>query len=64
MPKVRLDLDLETFEALAGKAFAERRPVPYQAEVILRQALGLQFPYPDGESGSPSSQQVPRLPHG
>ena len=45
MPRLRLDLDFETFEALANKASAERRPVPLQAEVVLRQALGLPFPY-------------------
>jgi hypothetical protein len=53
MPRLRLDLDQETFEALANKAFAERPPVPLQAEVILRLALGLPFPFPtsfDAES--------------
>jgi hypothetical protein len=53
MPRLRLDLDQETFQALADKAFAERRPVPFQAEVILRLALGLPFPIPtssDSES--------------
>jgi hypothetical protein len=47
MPRVRLDLDKETFDALVIRAAAERRPVPLQAEVILRQALQLPFPYPD-----------------
>jgi hypothetical protein len=46
MLRPRLDLDQETFQALADKAFAERRPVPFQAEVILRLALGLPFPFP------------------
>jgi hypothetical protein len=46
MPRVRFDLDPETFEALAQKAEAERRPVPLQAIVIIRQALNLPFPYP------------------
>jgi len=46
MPRLRLDLDKDTFETLAEQAFAERRPVPLQAEVILRQGLGLPFPYP------------------
>lgn len=54
MPKLRLDLDRETYEALASEALAQRRPVILQAEVILRQTLGLPFPYPlaapDGES--------------
>ena len=46
MPKLRLDLDRETYEALASEALAQRRPVILQAEVILRQTLGLPFPYP------------------
>jgi hypothetical protein len=46
MPRIRLDLDKETFEALNSQAAAQRRPVPLQAEVIIRQALNLQFPYP------------------
>lgn len=46
MPRLRLDLDRETFEALAAQALAERRPVLFQAEVLLRLSLGLPFPYP------------------
>ncbi len=46
MPRLRLDMDRETFEALAAQALSERRSVAYQAEVILRQAMGLPFPYP------------------
>lgn len=46
MPTIRLDLDKETFEALNARALAQRRPVPLQAEVIIRQALNLQFPFP------------------
>ena len=46
MQRLKLDLDAETFEALAVQALSERRPVPLQAQVILRQALGLPFPYP------------------
>lgn len=63
MPKLRLDLDQETFEALTDKAFSERRPVQLQAEVILRQALGLQFPYPNGDTSGPLPLLEPRLPH-
>jgi len=61
MPKLRLDLDRETFEALASQALAQRRSVILQAEVILRQTLGLPFPYPPaptaGESSTPSPQR-------
>ena len=46
MPRLRLDLDTETFETLLTHATAELRPVQLQAEVLLRQALGLPFPYP------------------
>ena len=46
MPRLRLDLDRTTFDALASQALAERRAAPYQAEVLLRQALGLPFPFP------------------
>ena len=46
MPRLRLDLDRETFDALGVQALAERRPAHYQAEVLLRQALGLPFPFP------------------
>ena len=51
MPKLHLDLDRETFEALASQALAQRRPVVLQAEVILRQTLGLPFPYPPSAPG-------------
>ena len=46
MPRVRLDLDTETYESLVAHASAELRPVQLHAEVLLRQALGLPFPYP------------------
>jgi hypothetical protein len=58
MPRLRLDLDLDTFEALALKASSERRPVTLQAEVIIRQALGLQFPYlPKSVANLPSLRE-------
>lgn len=46
MPIVKLDLDLDTYEHLARSAIRELRPVHWQAEVLLRQALGLPFPSP------------------
>ena len=55
MPRLRLDLDRETFEALAAQARSERRSASFQAEVILRQALDLPFPYPtSSDSKSPT----------
>ncbi len=59
MPRLRLDLDRETFEALAAQALSERRSASFQAEVILRQAMGLPFPYPatpHAEEATPSSR--------
>ncbi len=60
MPRLRLDLDRETYDALASQAWAQRRPVVFQAEVILRQTLGLPFPYPpasaEGESSAPTTK--------
>jgi hypothetical protein len=49
---VRLDLDTDTFTRLVEAAVAERRPVDWQAEVILRRALGLPFPAQEPLSGS------------
>ena len=59
MPRLRLDLDRETFDALTAQALAERRPVIFQAEVVLRLAMGLPFPYPtisDGEASPPTAR--------
>jgi hypothetical protein len=46
MPNLKLKLDQETLDALERRAISERRPADWQAEVILRQSLGLAFPYP------------------
>lgn len=37
-------LDTETFDRLQTMAIAERRPVKWQASVLLRQAVGLSVP--------------------
>ena len=50
MPRLRLDLDTETFESLVAHATAELRPVQLQAEVLLRRALGLPFPFVQEQS--------------
>jgi hypothetical protein len=44
MPTIKLDVDGEAFARLSDRAQAERRPIPWQAEVELRRALGLAFP--------------------
>ena len=46
MPIVRIDLDTESFERLADSAIAECRPVSWQAEVLLKRALGISTPCP------------------
>ncbi len=58
MARVELDLDPETFARLTEEAVAERRPVGWQAEITLRRALGLPFPYArpgDESSGTAAS---------
>lgn len=54
MVRIRVDLDQETYEALVDASLIERRPIPWQAEVALRRALGLPFP------SSPLDEQSPR----
>jgi hypothetical protein len=44
MATLRLDVDFETYERLVEAAVSERRPITWQAEVVLRRALGLPFP--------------------
>jgi hypothetical protein len=46
MPVVKIMLDPESFKTLASVAFEERRPVLWQAEVLLLRALG-RWPMPD-----------------
>jgi hypothetical protein len=54
--RLRLDLDRETTMALQDAAFADLRPMPSQAIVLIRRALGLPVPYPDiGEPVSAES---------
>jgi hypothetical protein len=55
MPTLRLDLDRETYDRLLRQADAERRPVVWQAEVILRRALG---PVP-AHRGTPDDAGAP-----
>lgn len=39
--RIKLDLDPEAQAALIRAAVAERRPIAWQAEILLRRALGL-----------------------
>lgn len=47
--RLLLDLDPDTTERLVESAVANRRPMPWQAEVLLRQSLGLPVPWPHVE---------------
>jgi hypothetical protein len=63
MAYIKLDLDNETFTRLMDVALQERRPIPWQAEVLLRHALGLPFPIPhDGEQRMNAAEHV-RMDH-
>ncbi len=46
MPTLKIDLDQETYERVVDRAVAEARPIKSQAEVMLRKAVRLPFPYP------------------
>jgi hypothetical protein len=44
VPLLKLEVDADAYARLIDRAQAEKRPVPWQAEVELRRALGLPFP--------------------
>jgi hypothetical protein len=46
MATLKIQLDDETYTALMNDATRHRRPTNWHAEAIIRQALGLPFPYP------------------
>jgi hypothetical protein len=49
--RVTLDLDdPELLDRVLTSAIAERRPVPWHVEVLLRRAVGLPFPVPARET--------------
>ena len=39
--QIRLELERDAFDRLLSRAVAEQRPVSWQADVLLRRALGL-----------------------
>jgi hypothetical protein len=61
MSQLRITLDAETHQRLLESALAERRPLPWQAEVVIRRALGLPFPCPTPDD-NPDPQLVAALP--
>jgi hypothetical protein len=61
MPLLKIEPDTETYERLARQADAERRPIVWQAEVELRRALGLPFPYQPAGVGGADDPPAPVL---
>jgi len=59
MPTINLDLDRETFRILTALAVGERRPIPWQAEIILRRALGT---FPPLAAAIPEPTNAPEEP--
>ena len=61
--RVKLELDPETFGQLVKSAVAEQRPADWQAEVILRRALGtweegrVGYEVPTGQSLKPATNE-------
>jgi plasmid stability protein len=49
MATLRIALDAETYSALMQEAARHLRPADWHVKAILRQALGLEFPYPAGK---------------
>jgi len=51
--RIKLDLDKDTTQKLVERSASDRRPVAWEAEVLLRQALGLPFPFGHEEKQQP-----------
>lgn len=41
MPTIKISIDAETYSRLSARAGRDLRPIPWQALVLLREALGL-----------------------
>ena len=59
MPVIKIDLDTETFRLLVALATAERRPIQWQAEVLLRHVLA--GPVEDGALREPTPKEAPAV---
>ena len=58
MPTIKIDLDLASFRRLTALAVEERRPIPWQAEILLLRALAA--PVEGGShEAQPQPQEVP-----
>jgi hypothetical protein len=60
MPTIKLTIDSETYDRLSDSAVRDLRPIPWQAVVLLREALGLTFPCPK-KPDERKSKQVPEI---
>ena len=54
--RICLDLDADTTERLVEAAVAERRPIVWQAEVLLRRSLGLPVALADRPADAPAER--------
>jgi hypothetical protein len=60
MLSLHLELDSDSFIRLAAIAVEERRPIPWQAEVLLLQAIGVWPRAPlSGVLGTPMTPEAP-----
>jgi hypothetical protein len=59
MPILKISLDEQTFNRLAEVSVAELRSLPDQVVVLLRQSLGLAFPFPLAGVADPAGQEDP-----
>ena len=59
MPDLRIKPDRETYDLLVKRADEWRRPVAWQAEVLLRQAVGLPFPPEPADQPKESGEPEP-----
>jgi hypothetical protein len=58
LPTIKIDLDPDSFRRLTELAVKERRPIPWQAEILLLRALGA--PVEGGAHYTPPQpQEVP-----
>jgi plasmid stability protein len=64
MATLKIGLDDETYSALMDDAARHLRPTDWHVKAILRQALGLAFPYPadDNTPRTPRSAHVITAP--
>ena len=58
MPTIKIDLDPDSFRRLTELAVQERRPIPWQAEMLLIRVLAVPI---EGiaQRGEPRPQEVP-----